>query len=141
RSLTFEINERIMSDGEILEPINELQVRRQIERLKDLQVEAVGVCLLWSPINSTHEEAVGALLSAYAPGIEVTLSHRLSSTIREYRRASATVIDASIKGLMRSHLTEVDQRLRGIGFDGDPLMVTHVSGGVLTLHEMCAKPL
>ena len=42
---------------------------------------------------------------------------------------------------MRAHLLDIDQRLRALGFQSDPLMVTHVSGGVMRMDEMTTKPL
>ena len=141
RSRTFEIDERILADGTVYEPLKDDQVRTQIQRLIDMDVAAVGVCLLWSPVNPAHEQRVGELLQEMVPHIEVTLSHRLNPIIREYRRASATCIDVSIKSLMRDHLTTMDRRLRELGFRGEPLMVTHMSGGVLNLEEMVTRPL
>jgi hypothetical protein len=78
RHLTFEIDERILSDETILEPLDEEQVRRQIRRLVELEVAAVGVCLLWSPVNPRHEQRVGELLRELVPSLEFTLSHRLN---------------------------------------------------------------
>jgi N-methylhydantoinase A len=141
RSLTFTVPERIGHDGAVLRPLDEAAVLLVIDRLAELAVEAVGVCLLWSVANPVHEERVGALLAERLPGVEVTLSHRLNPVIREYRRASATVIDASLKPLMRAHLHEVDRRLRELGFAGEPLLATHLSGGVVRLDEMCDRPL
>ena len=141
RSRTFEIEERILADGTVYQELDDAQVKKQIQRLHDMDVEAVGVCLLWSPVNQDHEKRVGALLKEHAPNIEVTLSHEINPIIREYRRASATCIDASIKALMREHLTKIDAQLRELGFQGEPLMVTHMSGGVLNLEEMVVRPL
>lgn len=42
---------------------------------------------------------------------------------------------------MRSHLQDMDARLRALGFAGEPLMVTHVSGGVLRLDQIAERPL
>lgn len=141
RSLTFELRERVLSDGSIHVPLDEARVLEVIARLKELKVEAVGVCLLWSVENPSHEQRVGELLARHMPEAEVTLSHRINRIGREYRRASATVIDVSLKRLMRGHLTDIDQRLRALGFRGVPLMVTHLSGGVQRLEEACEYPI
>ena len=141
RSLTFEVPERILADGRIARPLDEPAVERVIERLRELEVEAVGVCLLWSVAHPGHEQRVGAMLRKQLPDVPFTLSHELNPKIREYRRASSTVIDASLKPLMRGHLRTIDERLRERGFRGDPLMVTHISGGVLGLGEMCDRPI
>jgi N-methylhydantoinase A len=141
RSLSFEIPERILSDGRIDRPLDEAATRRVIERLRALEVEAVGVCLLWSVANPIHERRIGELLEAELEGIPFTLSSRLNPKLREYRRASSAVIDASLKPLMRAHLQTIDAQLRALGFRGEPLMVTHMSGGVLALGEMCEQPI
>ena len=141
RSLTFELRERVLSDGSVHRPLDEAHLLGIIARLAELKVEAVGVCLLWSVANPAHERRVGELLAEHLPGVEVTLGHRINRISREYRRASSTVIDASLKRLMRSHLTDVDRRLRALGFAGEPLMVTHLSGGVQRLDEACEYPL
>jgi N-methylhydantoinase A len=91
--------------------------------------------------NPEHERRIGQLIAATLPDVEFTLSHRINRTCREYRRASATVIDASLKRLMRAHLLDVDRRLRKLGFAGEPLMVTHLSGGVERLDDACEHPI
>ncbi len=141
RSLSFELPERILADGRIARPLDEGAVLRVIDRLGELEVEAVGVCLLWSIANPAHECLVGELLRERLPDVPFTLSHELNPKLREYRRASSTVIDASLKPLMGRHLRQVDARLRALGFRGEPLMVTHMSGGVLGLAEICDRPI
>jgi N-methylhydantoinase A len=141
RALTLEVVERVLSDGSVRVPLDESTVERAVERLRAWNIEAVGVCLLWSVVNPQHELRVGELLTHALPGVEVSLSHEVNPIIREFRRASATVIDASLKPLMRAHLTDIDARLRGLGYAGDPLSVTHVSGGMLSMNELCAAPL
>jgi N-methylhydantoinase A len=141
RSLTFEITERVTSDGQVLVALDDEELEKIIERLGELEVEAVGVCLLWASLNPEHELRIGERLATELPAVAVSLSHRVNRIIREYRRASATVIDASLKPLMRRHLESIEQRLRELGFRGEPLMVTHVSGGVLELAQMIEQPI
>ena len=62
------------------------------------------VCLLWSIVNPAHELRVGELLAEHLPGVPVTLSHELNPCLREYRRASSTAIDASLKPLMTDYI-------------------------------------
>lgn len=141
RSLTYEVRERILADASVAVPLDEAHLDAVIDDLAEAEVEAVGVCLLWSVVEPAHELRVGERLRERLPDVEVTLSHQLNPIIREYRRASATVIDASIKPLMRTHLGQIDRRLRELGFGGEPLMVTHLSGGVLRMEDMCDAPL
>ena len=130
RRLTFEIPERIRADGVVHKPLDEDAVLAVIERLKAAQIEAVGVCLIWSIVNPDHEERVGALLDAHLPGVPYTLSHRLNPSLREYRRASSACIDASLKPVMTGYLSSLEARLREAGFNGRLLTVTS-QGGVV----------
>lgn len=140
RRFTFEIPERIGADGEVMKPLDEAAVLAVIERLKTLQIEAVGVCLLWSIVNDAHERRLGELLAEHLPGVPVTLSHELNPTLREYRRASATVLDASLKPLMFAYLDGLRRRLEEAGFTGRTLMVTS-QGGVMDAETVARAPI
>jgi N-methylhydantoinase A len=140
RALTFEIDERIGSQGEVVKALDEAAAVEVIEALARAGAEAVAVCLLWSIANPAHERALGELLERNLPGIPYTLSHALNPTLREYRRASCTAIDASLKPLMTSYLHSLEARLRGAGFGGRLLVVTS-SGGVIDADHMAAAPI
>lgn len=140
RRLTFEIPERIDAQGRVVKELDETAVLETIEQLKALDVEAVGVCLLWSVVNSAHERRVGQLLAEHLPDVSVTLSHILNPTLREYRRASATVIDASLKPLMFAYLNGLTGRLREAGFAGRTLMVTS-GGGMMDAEAVARAPI
>ena len=140
RSLTFEVPERIGSAGEVVLPLDEGAVLEVIEKLARAKVQAVGVCLLWSIANPAHELKVAELLDAHLPGIPYTLSHVLNPTLREYRRASAACIDASLKPVMTDYLRSLSQRLRQAGFKGRVLGVTS-NGGVLDADDLAVAPI
>ena len=128
RSLTWELSERIMADGSVRLALDEAQVLDVIDRMKAAAVEAVAVCLLWSIVNPAHERRIGELLGQHLPGVPVTLSHIVNPSLREYRRASSTAIDASLKPLMAAYMGELAQRLGAAGFGGRVLIVTSGAG-------------
>lgn len=140
RNYTFEIVERMSSEGEVSVPFDRSQAEAVIRKLKDRRFEAVAVCFLWSIVNPEHEVAMGALLDDMLPGVPYTLSHQLIPIIREYRRASATAIDASLKPLMQKHLREMDDDLRAAGYQGEILVSTSV-GGCLHVDELVERPI
>jgi N-methylhydantoinase A len=140
RALTFEVPERIAADGAVVRPLDEAAVHRIIARLAEERVEAVGVCLLWSVANWQHELRVGELLARHLPAVAVTLSHALNPSVREYRRASSTCLDASLKPLMGAYLSGLEARLREAGFAGGVLVVTS-QGGVMEAAEVARAPI
>lgn len=140
RSLTFELPERVDAQGRILRPLDEEAVRETAAVLAERGVEAVAVCLLWSIVNPAHELRVGELLDEHLPGVPYTLSHALNPTLREYRRASSTAIDASLKPLMTAYLENLELALREAGFGGELLLIS-TAGGLMHPREAVAKPI
>jgi N-methylhydantoinase A len=140
RRLTWQVPERIDAQGRVVKALDEEAVRRCLEELAREQVEAVAVCLLWSIANPAHELRVGELLAEHLPGMPFTLSHQLNPTIREYRRASAAAIDASLKPVMATHLAELESSLREAGLRS-PVAVVTSSGGVMEAAAVAAAPI
>ncbi len=140
RALTFEIPGRILADGSEMTPFDEAVVLRVIEQLKQREVEAVAVCLLWSIINPAHENRVGELLAEHLPGVPYSLSHVLNPSLREYRRASSAAMDASLKPLMSTYMHNLSGRLREAGFGGRVLIVTS-QAGVMDADDIAETPI
>ncbi len=140
RALTFEAPERVDAQGRVLRELVEPATIEIIERLAELDVEAVAVCLLWSIVNPVHEQRIGELLERHLPGVPYTLSHALNPTLREYRRASSTAIDASLKPLMSTYLDNLELQLRDAGFGGE-LLVISTSGGLMHAREAAKVPI
>ncbi len=140
RSLTWEIPGRLRPDGSEMTPFDDATCRRVIADLKARDVKAVAVCLLWSIVNPAHELRVAEWLEADLPGVPYTLSHQLNPTLREYRRASSTCIDASLKPMMAAYMAGLTERLRSNGFGGRVLVVTS-QGGVMDGADVARAPI
>ena len=140
RALTYEVPERVTAEGEIERALDETAIEVIIDKLRQQDVEAVGVCLLWAIVNPVHELRVGELLADGLPQVSVTLSHQINPSLREYRRASSTCIDASLKPLMGRYLQDLEQGLRDAGFCGRLLVVTS-QGGMMEAQSLGKRPL
>jgi N-methylhydantoinase A len=140
RYLTFEIRERIDSEGDVFVPLDEDSVLEAIAEARRLEAEAVAVCLIWSIVNPAHELRVGELLEREWPEVPFTLSHRLNPIVREYRRASSTAIDASLKPLMQAYLRTMEQDLRAAGLTGHIFVATSF-GGAWRPQEVVERPI
>ncbi|MDQ0394871.1 hydantoinase/oxoprolinase family protein [Labrys monachus] len=139
RALTYEVPERITVSGAVRTPLDEAAVIAILDRIEAAGVEAIGVSFLWSVVNPAHELAVGALIEKRLPGLPYTLSHRINPSIREYRRASSTCIDASLKPVMGAYMHGLERRLREAGFHGRVLVVTS-QGGVMDASRVAEAP-
>ena len=140
RRRTFGIIERMTSEGTVHDPLDEAQARAVLAQLRNDGYEAVAVSFLWSIVNPAHELRMGELLAELLPGIPYTLGHQLAPILREYRRASATAIDASLKPLMQDHLGGLEHDLRAAGYASDILVSTSV-GGCMHVRELIERPI
>jgi N-methylhydantoinase A len=140
RRLTFEIPERINAEGGIDLAFDEAAGRAIIVGLGPMNIEAVAVSLLWSIVNPDHEVRLGELIAEIMPDIPYTLSHQLNPIIREYPRTSSTAIDASLKPLMQSHLSEFERDLRAANYQGE-ILVSACSGGAMHVKDVVEKPI
>jgi N-methylhydantoinase A len=140
RSLTFEVPERILASGDVRYPLDENAVVAIADQLRELKIEAIAVCLLWSVLHPSHERRVGEILRERLPDIPITLSHELNPSLREYRRAIATAIDASLKPLMGQYFAGLTQSMREAGFNGRILVLTS-QGGMVDVEEVERAPI
>jgi N-methylhydantoinase A len=139
KALTLEIPERILSDGSVHAPLDEIGAVEVLRRVAAMGAEAVAVCLLWSVVNPAHEIALGTLIERHLPGVPFTLSHHINPSLREYRRAMSTALDASLKPVMSVYMSGLESRMRAAGFAGRILVITS-QGGVMDAADVAAAP-
>lgn len=139
RRHTYEIRERIDAEGGVITPLDVEAARATLRKLAARKFEAVAVCLLWSIQNPEHELALAELIEDELPGVPYSLSHQVIPILREYRRASTTAIDASLKPLMRRYLSDMEADLREAGFKGELLISTSV-GGCMHVADIAERP-
>jgi len=130
--LRFEATERIGPDG-IVEPLAEEEPERLAAELEASGVESVAVCLLFSYLDDTHEQAIAERLRERLPGVHVSASHEVLPRFREFERTSTTVIDAYLSPLLASYLGRLREAAAHAGLP-EPL-VMRSSGGVAPAAE------
>ncbi len=140
RALTFEVPERIDALGAVVCALDEAAVLEILEHLRRDRVKAVAVCLLWSIANPAHERRVGELIAQHLPGVAVSLSHEVNPCLREFRRAAATCIDASLKPLTASYLERMESALSGAGLAGR-LLISTSTGTVVDARRAVESPI
>lgn len=138
RERRLEVTERIGARGEVVEALDEADLRRTLRGLKGRDVHAVAVCCLFSFVNPDHERRIGAIVAGELPGAYVSLSCNVSPEIREFERASTVVLDALLKPIQTPYLKRLAQRLGGEGIDATRIMMA--SGGLAAPELAADKP-
>ncbi|MBA2784313.1 MAG: hydantoinase/oxoprolinase family protein, partial [Rubrobacteraceae bacterium] len=130
RELRFTVRERMGPEGEI-EALDEESLERAVSALKDAEVEAVAVCLLFAFAHPDHEKRIGEVIRAELPDVHVSLSSEVLPEFREYERFSTTVADAYLGPKLAAYLSNLGGEVEGAGMP-KPL-VMQSSGGVTEL--------
>ena len=139
RRFRLEVDERIRSDGTILKPLDPEEARLVVNRLIDMGVESIAVCLLNSFENPAHELVIKEIINAQAPDIPVSISYEVLPQIREYERTSTTVTNAYVKPLTGRYLSKLSKRLEAIGSKGK-LFIMLSSGGITSVETAAEFP-
>ena len=139
RRLIGEVTERVLADGSVRTPLDEVDARQALRTLAARGVTTLAVCLLHAYLNPAHERRLAALAAEEAPGMTVTLSHEVSPTFREYERTSTTVVNAYVLTAVRAYLRGLAAALRARGYRGR-LFVMQSAGGVATAEAMERYP-
>jgi N-methylhydantoinase A len=139
RRLVRGITERIDYRGRILVALDQDAARIAIDELARAGVEAISVCLLWSPRNPTHEQELARIIEQEHPEIDVSLSSEVCPLVGEYERAATVVIDSFVRRLSASHLTALERSLREQGFEGT-LRLMQAGGGLMPLEAALRRP-
>ena len=138
RSRIYEVRERVDSQGKELAPVNMDDVKAAMDSLAADGVEAVGLCFLWSFLNSEHEVAVAEALKNYSNWF-VSVSHEIAPLLGEYKRSATTALNARLGPLVQQHLLSVGRSLKAEGLEALPLVMTS-AGGLLTMDDAASKP-
>jgi len=128
RALRFEVDERMLAEGEALVRLKDKEVAALGRKLAKLGVEAVAILFLNSYVNPAHEQRAKALLEAQHPELFVSASHELSQEYREFERCSTVAANAYIGPRVRRYLAEIDAHIRETGFAGSFLVVQSTGG-------------
>ena len=100
----FEVEERISPTGEILNTLSEKEIFLLPRKFKEIGISSVGICLLHSYVNSTHEKLIRDIFEKDFPECELSISSSVSPEPGEYDRAITTLLDSFIKPHVKSYL-------------------------------------
>ena len=132
----FEVIERIAASGEIIEPLDETEIRRTLlPALAAGGYDAVAICLLSGYAFPAHEHRLRALIADALPGLRIACSHAVAREFREYERASTTVMSAYVQPVIDGYLDRFETTLVEAGFRGH-FSVMQSNGGRLPATAM-----
>jgi N-methylhydantoinase A len=132
RNLRYEVTERTLSDGTVVEPLDEIGLRAIAASLRDQKIEAVAICFLHAYRNPGNEARAVEILREELPHVEISASHEVHPEPKEYERTSTTVVDAYVKRVVSHYLERLAKALRQRDYRNN-LFVMLSNGGTATV--------
>jgi len=134
RFLTIKVDERVLADGSVEKPINELQVRIGVRELVEKGVESFAVSFINSYANSVHEKRAKEIiieeLEKLGKPVYVTISSEITKEWREYERTVTAVLNAYTQPILHTYLSELEEAFKSRGFKGTFYVMTASAGTV-----------
>ena len=104
RRLRGEVRERILADGSVHEPLDRDGLLATVRELTGRGAESIAVVFLHAYRNPAHEQQALVAIEEGFPDLAVSISSAVAPEIREYERASTTLVNAYIKPLAGRYL-------------------------------------
>jgi N-methylhydantoinase A len=132
RRWRHEVDERTLSDGSILKPLNESEASQVASQIVSEGVRSIAVCLLHSYKNSRHELSLKKIIKANTGNkIFLTVSSDICREYYDYERTCTTILNAALMPIIKEYLTKVERNLGESGFTHD-LYIMQSNGGMMT---------
>lgn len=135
----FGVRERIDWKGDVVTPLVEDDVRAAARSLRELGVEAVAVCFLWSFKNPAHERRAAEVLAEELPGVYLTISSELVPRLGEYERMATTLVNVYLGPAIARYTGTLEAGLAARGSRARVLLLDS-AGGVMTPAEAGREP-
>ena len=139
RYLRFEVDERILANGEVQVHLQESELWALKEKLEKEAVESVAICFLHAYAYPEHEMLVGRFLRKHLPHLTVSLSSKILPERKEYERTATTVVNAYVCPVMRGYLNALRRYLREMEIEA-PLLVMQSAGGLTPEDDAATRP-
>lgn len=127
----FEVNERIDYAGNVIEMVDEEEVRLLARKLAKRGTESIAVCFMNAYVNGENEKRVKEIIQEELPDIYVCTSSEVLPEIFEHERMSTTIINAVLGPIVSKYIETLEGEMEQKGYEDD-ILVLHSGGGVMT---------
>jgi 5-oxoprolinase (ATP-hydrolysing) len=132
-SRVVEVDERLAARGEVVVPLDEAAVRRDLASVRASGLRSLAIVFMHGYRFPAHEARVAEL--AREAGFEqVSASHEVSPLMKIVSRGDTTVVDAYLSPILRRYVDQVASEL-----PGTRLMFMQSNGGLTDAHRFQGK--
>lgn len=139
RSARLEVEERIRAEGQVHHALTPSSVDVCVERLRNIDCDAIAICLLHSYVNAEHEQQLVERLRQAFPDRFVVASHQVCLEAKEFERTSTTVVHSYVGPIVDSYTASLINRLKADGYR-HRLLLMQSNGGLMRAERARERP-
>jgi len=128
-----EVAERIAAQGDVIQALNEEQVRNDLQALHAEGYRAIAIVLMHGYRFTQHEEIIGRI-AAETGFTQISVSHKVSPMMKLVSRGDTTVVDAYLSPILRRYVDQVSSQMEGVH-----LLFMQSNGGLTDAHRFQGK--
>jgi len=128
-----EVEERLGAHGDVITPLDQAQVRRELGALHAQGLRSVAIVLMHGYRFTQHEETIAGI-AAEIGFTQISVSHKVSPMMKLVSRGDTTVVDAYLSPILRRYVDQVASQM-----DGVRLWFMQSNGGLTDAHRFQGK--
>ena len=136
---TREAKERIGTHGDIVKPLDEEALRKDLQDLVARGVEAITIAFINSYANPVHEKRAKAIAQEMFPTLPVTASAEVLPEFREYERALTAVMNSYVRPKVALYMKNFADQLAAHGLKAE-VNILRSDAGLMTLRMAQERP-
>jgi N-methylhydantoinase A len=137
---TVGISERITASGDVLEALNEDEVREAVNKLFDRGVESLAIGFLNSYVNPVHERRARDIVRETHPDLSVSISADIGQEYGEYERTLTTVVNTAVQPRTILYMRNFERSIDEKQFEG-ALSIVRSDGGAMSTEAVADSPI
>ncbi len=137
---TVGISERVMASGEVLQELNDEEVREAVEKLVERGVESLAIGFLNSYVNPAHERQARDVVREAYPDLSVSISADIGQEYGEYERTLTTVVNTAVQPRTMLYMRNFEKSIGEKEFGG-ALSIVRSDGGAMSTEAVSERPI
>ena len=137
---TVGIAERITASGDVLEALDEDEVREAVNKLVDRGVESLAIGFLNSYVNPAHEGRARDIVRETHPDLSVSISADIGQEYGEYERTLTTVVNTAVQPRTILYMRNFEESIDEKQFKG-ALSIVRSDGGAMSTEAVADSPI
>jgi len=139
--LTIEADERLDAAGDLVSPLDEDALRRDLKSLADKnEVEALTICFMNSYVNGAHEVRAREIAEEIFDDVPISISSEVIPEMQEYERTETTVVNSYVRPQVSKYVRNLQASLEDRLGDDVNLAILRSDGGLASGRAAAESP-